>query len=90
MDSVLLVFLLTGVGVATVLWLVYRKRGWVFVSPQLETMSVRRMKYLLAGTFFFGAAIAFEMDLSFSGTDGISPNASEAILTFIGMGLLRI
>ena len=63
MDSVLLVFLLTGVGVATVLWLVYRKRGWVFVSPQLETMSVRRMKYLLAGTFFLGAAIAFEMDL---------------------------
>jgi len=51
------------VGVATVLWLVYRKRGWVFVSPQLETMSVRRMKYLLAGTFFLGAAIAFEMDL---------------------------
>ena len=50
-------------GVATVLWLVYRKRGWVFVSPQLETMSVRRMKYLLAGTFFLGAAIAFEMDL---------------------------
>jgi hypothetical protein len=26
-------------------------------------MSVRRMKYLLAGTFFLGAAIAFEMDL---------------------------
>ena len=55
--------LVAGIG----LWLLYRKRGWVDVSPQLRTMSVSRMKYLLAGTFFFGAAIAFVMDL-FNGT----------------------
>jgi stage II sporulation SpoE-like protein len=51
--------LVAGIG----LWLLYRKRGWVDVSPQLRTMSVGRMKYLLAGAFFFGAAIAFVMDL---------------------------
>ena len=55
--------LIAGVGI----WLLYRKRGWVDVSPQLRTMPVRRMKYLLAGTFFLGVAIAFVMDL-FNGT----------------------
>lgn len=44
-------------------WLLYRKLGLPFVSPQLRNMSVSRMKYLLAGTFFLGASPAFGMDL---------------------------
>jgi Stage II sporulation protein E (SpoIIE) len=68
MDTNVLVGLLLGGLIAGVgIWLLYRKRGWVDVSPHLRTMPVRRMKYLLAGTFFLGAAIAFLMDL-FNGT----------------------
>jgi hypothetical protein len=68
MDMNVLVGLLLGGLIAGVgIWLLYRKRGWVDVSPHLRTMPVRRMKYLLAGTFFLGAAIAFVMDL-FNGT----------------------
>src|ERR1700678_4496085 len=65
--SALLGLLIAGVLSGAGMWLLYRKRGWVDVSPHLRTMPVRRMKSLLAGTFFLGAAIAFVMDL-FNGT----------------------
>jgi serine phosphatase RsbU (regulator of sigma subunit) len=47
--------------------LVFRKRGWSGVSPHLRTISLYRLRYLVAGRFFLGAAIAFLADLASRG-----------------------
>jgi hypothetical protein len=71
--SVLLGLLIAGVLSGAGMWLLYRKRGWVDVSPHLRTMPVHRMKYLPAGTFFMGAAIAFLVNCSMAPQPQKSP-----------------
>jgi serine phosphatase RsbU (regulator of sigma subunit) len=67
-DPTILAIMIVGGAVSLALWLWQRKgSSWDLVSPHLRELPIRRLRYLLAGRFFFSASTAFFLDVLFRG-----------------------
>jgi hypothetical protein len=63
MDSKIFGILSGAAVTALALWLLFRKERWDHGSTHPRELSVRRLKYLLAGRFFLSAPLGLMVDV---------------------------